>query len=60
MNAAALATVTNEELIDEMSRRHITPRCPCGKWASYIGPYDYEGYTWRCRGCLRSIVSCHC
>lgn len=60
MNAAALATATNEELITELNRRHLLPICPCRKWQTYAGPYDHTGYTWRCTGCRRSIHQCDC
>lgn len=60
MNAAALANVTNDELIDELKRRHLLPACPCRKWQTYAGAYDAEGYTWRCHGCRRSVRSCTC
>lgn len=36
------------------------PRCPCGRWNTYLGTYDQDGYTWRCRGCLRAITKCEC
>lgn len=60
MNAAALANVTNDELIAELQRRHLLPRCTCNRWHSYAGVYDADGYTWRCHGCRRSIRKCTC
>ena len=38
----------------------VMPRCPCGKWGTYVGNYDEDGYTLRCSGCLRSILKCRC
>lgn len=34
--------------------------CVCGKWKTYLGAYDRDGYTIRCCGCLRSILRCTC
>lgn len=28
----------------------VMPRCRCGKWGTYLGNYDANGYTIRCRG----------
>lgn len=57
MNAADLTT---EELVAELTRRDALPRCKCGKWKTYIGSYDRDGYTVRCRGCLKAIARCTC
>jgi hypothetical protein len=38
----------------------VMPRCKCGKWATYLGNYDEDGYTIRCKGCLRAIWKCRC
>jgi hypothetical protein len=35
-------------------------RCTCGKWQTYMGIYDRDGYTLRCHGCLRAIANCRC
>lgn len=35
-------------------------RCRCGKWKTYLGSYDKDGYTIRCSGCLRAIWKCGC
>lgn len=51
---------TDAELIAELERREVMPRCPCRKWQTYIGTYDRDGYTVRCHGCLRAITKCTC
>lgn len=38
----------------------VMPRCRCGKWGTYLGNYDQNGYTIRCSGCLRAIWECRC
>jgi hypothetical protein len=55
-----VAAATTDELIDELTRRQALPRCPCGKWRTYIGAYDRDGVTLRCHGCLRAIAHCTC
>lgn len=55
-----LADATDDELVAELSRRGRVPRCRCGRWQTYLGIYDQDGLTWRCRGCLRAIGSCTC
>lgn len=60
MSAAELANASNEELLAELQRRHLLPHCPCGKWQTYAGPYDTDGYTWRCHGCRRALRKCTC
>lgn len=54
-----LRDITNEELAAELTSRIII-RCHCGKWGTYLGAYDLDGYTWRCHGCLRAITKCTC
>lgn len=55
-----LSRVTTSELIAELARRGANPRCRCQRWQTYLGAYDEDGYTWRCRGCRRSIQKCGC
>jgi hypothetical protein len=52
--------LTDTELVDELTRRGALPRCPCGKWQTYIGRWDSDGNTVRCHGCLRAIARCTC
>lgn len=51
---------TTAELVNELQRRGALPRCPCGRWRTYVGAYDSDGYTLRCHGCLRAIARCTC
>ncbi len=51
---------TDEQLVAELTRRGLIPRCRCQRWRTYLGSYDQDGYTWRCRGCLRAIWRCMC
>lgn len=51
---------TTDELVKELNRRGALPRCKCGKWQTYMGVYDMDGYTIRCHGCLRAISKCTC
>lgn len=51
---------TTDELVDELARRGALPGCPCGKWRTYLGVYDRDGYTMRCHGCLRAVTKCRC
>lgn len=51
--------LTDQELADELKRRGYAPKCSCG-WQTYLGPYDQDGFTWRCHGCLRAIERCQC
>jgi hypothetical protein len=51
---------TNAELVAELTRRGTLPRCPCGKWKTYVGSYDADGHTIRCHGCLRAVGKCWC
>lgn len=60
MAEISLRLATNEQLIAEMKARHLLPLCTCGKWQTYAGPYDNDGYTWRCHGCLKAIRRCAC
>ena len=57
---ADLSGASNEELASEMARRQMLPPCRCRKWQTYLGSYDSDGYTLRCRGCLRAIARCTC
>lgn len=57
---ADLDDVTTEELAAEMVRRGALPRCGCGRWGTYMGTYDSDGYTLRCYGCVRAIARCTC
>lgn len=57
---ADLSHATNAELVAELSRRGAVPRCRCGRWQTYVGIYDEDGYTLRCHGCLRAIARCTC
>lgn len=52
--------ISTDELARELTRRGAMPRCPCGKWQTYLGSYDKDGYTIRCHGCLRAIAQCTC
>jgi hypothetical protein len=54
------AEISTAELVRELQRRGAMPRCPCGKWGSYLGAYDADGYTLRCYGCLRAVARCTC
>jgi hypothetical protein len=56
----AAGDMTTQELVDELQRRGDMPRCPCGRWQSYIGAWDSDGKTLRCRGCLLAIAKCRC
>jgi hypothetical protein len=57
MSARGLST---EELVAELQRRGRIPACRCQRWKTYLGRYDQDGYTWRCRGCLRAVEKCEC
>ncbi len=57
---ADLSEATTDELVTELSRRGALPRCRCQRWRTYLGAYDHDGYTLRCRGCLRAIARCTC
>jgi hypothetical protein len=52
--------LTDEELASELKRRDLLPHCPCGKWRTYVGIWDRDGYTVRCHGCLKAIGRCTC
>lgn len=54
-----LKEIDTSKLLEEISRRGAL-RCSCGKWAAYLGVWDADGYTLRCRGCLKSIHKCRC
>lgn len=51
---------TTEDLIAELTRRRALPPCPCGRWKTYVGSWDSDGYTLRCHGCLKAIARCMC
>jgi hypothetical protein len=55
-----LDDVTTDELARELARRKALPRCSCGRWQTYLGSYDSDGYTLRCYGCLKAIARCRC
>ena len=55
-----VSSATTQELVDELTRRGVLPRCGCGRWKTYLGGYDEDGYTLRCRGCLRAPARCTC
>lgn len=48
---AEVNEATTDELVKELTRRKLLPRCPCGRW---------QTYTLRCYGCLRAIGACRC
>jgi len=53
-----LRTADTRDLVDELTRRGAMPRCRCGKYQTYLGAYDHDGYTLRCAGCLKAIARC--
>jgi len=55
-----LSNVSTNELVAELAHRGNLPRCRCQRWQTYVGAYDRDGYTLRCRGCLRAIAKCTC
>lgn len=55
-----LTNASTEDLVAELTRRDAMPRCRCQRWRTYLGAYDRDGYTLRCRGCLRAIAKCTC
>jgi len=55
-----LSNATDDELVQELTRRGSLPRCRCGRWQTYIGVYDADGRTLRCHGCRRAIAKCRC
>jgi len=60
---ASARDLSDEELTAELARRGkvaVPARCPCGKWGTYVGSYDADGYTQRCHGCLRAVGKCTC
>jgi hypothetical protein len=54
------------EEFEELSRKAklfdqaTISRCRCGKWKTYFGNYDEDGFTLRCSGCLRAVHRCTC
>lgn len=55
-----LSGVSNDALAAELGRRGAHPACKCGRWKTYMGIYDRDGYTLRCHGCLRATAKCTC
>jgi hypothetical protein len=55
-----LGNATDDELVRELTKRNALPRCPCGRWQTYIGAWDSDGKTLRCHGCLKAIARCTC
>ncbi len=55
-----LSNASIDELAEELSRRGALPGCRCGRWQTYMGIYDNDGYTLRCHGCLRAVGRCTC
>jgi len=55
-----LSDVPLDELEREVQRRRGPEPCSCGKWQTYMGAYDKDGYTRRCGGCLRAVARCRC
>lgn len=55
-----LSRCTTGELVAELTRREVLPRCRCGRWQTYLGAWDQDGYALRCYGCLRAIARCTC
>ena len=55
-----LSSASNDELAAELARRGALPRCRCGRWQTYMGIYDSDGYTLRCHGCLKAVGNCTC
>ena len=55
-----LSGLSTEDLARELERRGALPRCRCRRWQTYMGIYDRDGYTLRCRGCLRAIARGTC
>jgi hypothetical protein len=56
----SIQDASTDDLVKELTRRNALPRCSCGRWRTYLGAYDRDGYTLRCFGCLRAIASCRC
>jgi hypothetical protein len=54
-----LRKASDADLVAELNRRNALP-CRCGRWQTYMGAYDQDGYTLRCRGCLLVIARCTC
>jgi hypothetical protein len=54
------ADLSDEDLVRELERRALLPRCPCGKWSTFVGIWDGDGRTVRCHGCLKAIARCTC
>lgn len=54
-----VSKASTDELVKELNRRNALP-CRCGRWQTYMGIYDQDGYTLRCHGCLRAVAGCTC
>lgn len=52
--------MTDDELLAEVARRGLGPRCTCKRWTTYYGVYDADGRTWRCSGCRKATMKCSC
>ena len=59
-DVTSIRDVPTQVIMDELTRRGVLPRCSCGKWGVYFGTYDSDGYTLRCRGCVRATSRCTC
>lgn len=57
---ADVKSATDQELLAELEKRQVLPACSCGRWQTYLGAWDADGYTWRCHGCLKAIGKCTC
>lgn len=57
---AGLSGATDDELVQELTRRGALPPCTCGRWQTYVGVWDEDGKTLRCRGCLLAVGRCRC
>ena len=56
----SLTGVDTDALVKELSRRGALPRCRCGRWQTYMGRWDSDGFTLCCHGCLLAIEKCRC
>ncbi len=57
---SGVENASTAELVAELTRRQALPGCRCGKWQTYVGAYDSDGYTVRCHGCRRASGKCTC
>lgn len=60
LDKSELKKFKTRDLVDELTRRNVLPKCRCVMWGTFIGAYDSDGYTLRCTGCRRSILRCTC